>query len=87
MPEHGIIDLVSRAEGGPFYTRKQVADRVGRSIDTVTRWGKKYPKYHPTNKMPLGKSFVWLYTEADIERLSRFADSQMPGRKADEDVA
>ena len=77
----GIIDLVSRLEGGPFYTRKQVADRVGRSIDTIIRWGKEDPKNHPTHKMPLGKSFVWLYTEADISVLQAFAEKQRPGRK------
>jgi len=77
----GIIDLVSRAEGGPFYTRKQVADRVGRSIDTIIRWGKDNPELHPTHKMPLGKSFVWLYTEADISVLQEFASHQKTGRK------
>lgn len=79
MP-HGILDLVSRAEGGPFYTRKQVADRVGRSIDTIVRWGKEDIENHPTHKMRLGKSFVWLYTEADISRLTDFAGKQNHGR-------
>lgn len=77
----GILDLVSRAEGGPFYTRKQVADRVGRSIDTIIRWEKE-PMNRPTHKMNLGeKGFVWLYTEADVSRLTKFADKQRPGRK------
>lgn len=79
MTVPGILDLVSRAEGGPYYTTKQVADLVGRSPDTIRRWARIQ---RPSHKMELGDhSFVWLYTEQDVSRLQKFASEQKPGRK------
>lgn len=76
----GILSLVARAEGGPFYTTSQVATMVGRSPDTIRRWAKK-PECAPTHRMPLGKgkAYVKLYTDADISRLKRYALKQHAG--------
>jgi phage terminase Nu1 subunit (DNA packaging protein) len=77
---HGIQKLIDRAEGGPYFTRAQVADLLKVSTDTIKRWAENGGPA-PSHKMMTGeKGFVWLYTERDIERLTDWADEQKPGR-------
>lgn len=83
MNQNGILSMVARVEGGPFYTTKQVADRVGRSRDTIKRWRDEGSIPEPKHKMDLGeegKSFVWLYTEEDAEMIEAYATVVRPGR-------
>lgn len=74
--ESGIEKMVARVDDpeGPFYTIKQVAERLNCSRDTVRRWGA--PHGIPNHKMPLGdgskpNAYCWLWTEGDIETISR----------------
>lgn len=81
MNQHGILHLVSRVDGGPYYTVRQVADRLGKSTDTIRRWARTV--HAPSHKMDLGvegKSFVWLYTEDDIEIYEAYATIVKVGR-------
>lgn len=83
MNQHGILRLVSRVDGGPYYTIRQVADRLDRSVDTIRRWVNEGSVPAPTHKMDLGeggKSFVWLYTEEDIEIYEAYATIVKVGR-------
>ena len=73
--ESNYVSMVGRAEDedGPFYTIKQVAERVGVHPDTIRRWGQKLGI--PNHRMNTGSSdseaFVWCYTEEDIRALSK----------------
>jgi hypothetical protein len=74
--ESGIEKMVARIEDdeGPFFTIKQVADRLGVSKDTVRRRGTFLGI--PSHKMelcdpPKENAFVWLYTESDIAELNK----------------
>ena len=74
--DSGIEKMVARIEDpeGPFYTIKQVAERLGCSKDTVRRRGDSLGI--PTHKMelcdpPKENAFVWLYTESDIVALNK----------------
>lgn len=83
MNEHGILHLVARVDGGPYYTIKQVAERLGKSTDTIRRWVRDEVVPAPSHKMDLGeegKSFVWLYTEDDIEVYEAYSTITRPGR-------
>lgn len=92
MPKHrievkrpGIIDMVSRIPGGPYYTISQVATMVGRDPDTIRRWQKANAALKPTHQMPLGEDqstgqYVWLYTDADVRRLREYAATLRVGR-------
>lgn len=82
MKGHGIVDMVSRLEGGHFYTIGQVAQAVGRDKDTIRRWQQDHPELHPKHNMPLGEKGykVWLWTEKEVETLKEFARNQKPGR-------
>jgi hypothetical protein len=79
----GIIDMVSRVAGGPFYTIKQVSTMIGKDPDSIRRWQKANEDLRPTHQMPLGEDkgqYVWLYTEADVKRLREFSATLRPGR-------
>lgn len=85
----GIIDLVSRADGGPFYTVSQVAQMIGKSKEQVKRYWQLKPNLKPKYKMPLGEredNFVWLYTDDDVRALRDYASKQHPGRPKKEDL-
>lgn len=84
----GIVRMVSRIEGGPYYTISQVADQLGRDITTIRRWIKRNPSLHPTHKMTLGDGtkgqFVWLYTYEDISRMQDYVSTLRVGRPSKE---
>lgn len=83
MNKHGVLSLVSRIEGGPYYTYAQVAERVGKSKDTIIRWvneGSVPPPTHRVNLGEEGKSFAWLFTEEDIEIIEAYSYIVRPGR-------
>lgn len=76
MAQSGIEKMVERIDDpdGPFYTIKQVSERLGVSRDTVRRWGK--PLNIPNHKMNLGdgtkeNAYCWLWTEGDIAELEK----------------
>jgi predicted DNA-binding transcriptional regulator AlpA len=83
----GIVKLVHRIEDddGPFFTIGEVAERLGKSRDTIKRWVEENDDLVPErHQMPLGepggKSFVWLYTEDDIRRMEEFSSTIKMGR-------
>lgn len=83
MNQKGIMALVARVEGGPYYTITQVAEMIGKSTDTIRRWVKEGSVPAPTNKMNLGEegnSFVWLYTKEDVEMMAAYATIVQRGR-------
>lgn len=90
MPrEPGILEMVKRAEGGPYKTISQVAKEVGRSVDTVRRWvNDPRNSLGPSAKMNLGEDkgqFVWLYTPKDVKEIRQYARTVKPGRPRKED--
>jgi hypothetical protein len=77
----GIEKIVSRAEGGPWFTKNQVAKLLERHPDTIDRWQKEGKVLRPTHRMPLGdegESFVWLYSEDDVRAYQAYASSINP---------
>jgi len=80
----GIIDMVSRVAGGPFYTIKQVSVKIDKDPDTIRRWQRANPELRPTHQMPLGEEgsgqFVWLYTDADVKALLAYGATLRVGR-------
>ena len=80
----GIIDMVSRVAGGPFYTIKQVSTMIGKDVDSIRRWQKAHENLRPSHKMELGDGttgqFVWLYNDADVRKLREFSATLRPGR-------
>jgi hypothetical protein len=79
----GIIKMVHRIddEDGPYLTIGEVAEYFERSRDTIRTWGRSLGL--PTHKMQLGEhenSFVWLYTEGDIEELKKHSETIKTGR-------
>jgi hypothetical protein len=82
----GILEMVSRVEGGPFYTIKQVSRMIDRDPDTIRRWQKQEENEHlkPGHQMQLGDGttgqFVWLYTKDDVKRLREHSAKVRPGR-------
>ena len=85
----GILDMVSRVEGGPYFTISQMATMLGKDADTIRRWAKNNESLKPTHKMDLGDgskgSFVWLYTEEDVQRYREHAKTVKVGRPRKED--
>lgn len=61
------------------YTRQQVAEKIGRSHDTIRRWHKT-GVFEPHEYLNFGSNKVWLYTEEDIQAMRRIAREQGPGR-------
>ncbi len=81
---HGILALIERAEGGPFFTYRQVGEAVGRSHDTIRYWVEQGNIDPPTHRMPLGdngeKAWVWLFTQDDLEVIEAYSYIVHPGR-------
>jgi hypothetical protein len=71
----GIINLVAQVDSGKFKTIKQVAEIIGRDPSTIRAAVRNGKVEGATHKMLLGdgsgKSFVWLYTDEDIERFKK----------------
>lgn len=70
----------------PRFTTKQAADAIGRSTYTVQRW-RRDGTFVPSDGMWFGDVFVYLYTKADLRKMSKVAATQRPGRKATVDTA
>lgn len=67
----------------PRYTTQDVAEKIGRSRDTVVRW-RKTGLFVPSECADFGGVTVWLYTAQDIRDLRKLAASQHPGRKVND---
>jgi len=66
----GIHDLISGVEGGPYYTRSQVAKEVSRSRQTIIRWEKAgliTPREIPSDEAT--GQYVMLYTKEGLEEV------------------
>jgi predicted site-specific integrase-resolvase len=63
-----------------YFTVAEVAERCGRSVDTIKRWNKT-GLFKPSHVMRVGKLSVWLYSEQDIAEMKEIAVKQRPGRK------
>lgn len=79
----GIVELVHQSDhpDGPFKTIGEVAEYFERDRTTIKRWGRRLNI--PTHKMPLGdgtnpNSFVWLYTEKDIQKMEEYSGGINP---------
>jgi DNA-binding transcriptional MerR regulator len=81
-PVNGIHAAMSKT-GVTAVTTKDVAAAVGVSPDTITRW-RRAGLVKPATQT-FGKTFVYLFTEADIEICKRLHLEIKPGRKADGD--
>lgn len=68
-----------------FYTRPQVAELVGRSVDTIRRWHKE-GRYVATHFMSAGSIKVWLYNDDDIKALREVAEVTKAGRPANQEA-
>jgi hypothetical protein len=86
MSHPGIPDMVGRLDD-EYFTIGQVADRIGKSRDTIYRWFETHPELKPNRVMPLGdKGYeVTLYSAEDIARLAEFAETLKPGRPFEHD--
>jgi hypothetical protein len=62
------------------FTRRQAAQMVGRSLDTLRRWHAD-GTYKATHWRKIGQRKMWLYTEDDIARMRMIAAGQKPGPK------
>lgn len=62
------------------YTRAQIAERVGVSVNTVRRWHDT-GVYTPEHSKQFGNIKVWLYTDADIAPMKAIKNTLRPGRR------
>lgn len=67
-----------------MYTRAQVAEKIGKSRDTVRRWHEN-GTYKATHQETFGDVTVWLYTEDDVRAMKQIARHLTPGRKPKEE--
>ena len=80
-PPVPVLEAVRKLRGGPFYTVHEVAEKIGRSVDTIKRWQKNQEKLRPFYRLELSeKSFVWLYTDEDVSQLAEYARNVKSGR-------
>lgn len=82
-PPVPVLEAVKKLKGGPFYTVHEVAEKIGRSVDTIKRWTRNpnNKNLRPFYRLDLSdKSFVWLYTEEDVKRLREHAQTVRSGR-------
>lgn len=63
-----------------MFTRTQIAERVGVSVNTVRRWHDT-GVYRPDHSKDFGSIKVWLYTESDIAPMKNIRDTLRPGRR------
>lgn len=74
------INEAVRNMSPPRYTRKQAAELVGRSADTLVRW-RDTGVYRPSDSTWFGHIEVDLYTPKDIAALKKIAKTMKTGRK------
>lgn len=67
-----------------WYTRSQVAVKIGKSVDTIRRWHSN-GTYPSTRREKFGEVEVWLYSEEDVTAMKKIARTITPGRKPKED--
>ncbi|AKL88350.1 MerR-like transcriptional regulator [Gordonia phage GMA6] len=67
-----------------WFTRSQVAARIGKSVDTIRRWHAS-GIYKSTRQEQFGSVNVWLYSEEDVAAMKHIARTIRPGRVAKED--
>lgn len=71
--------LMSNIPDG-MYTRGQVADKIGRTRDTIKRWHDS-GTYKATHWHQSGKTTVWLYTDEDVAAMKQIARTIKSGPK------
>lgn len=71
-----IHQKVARLPGGPYYTVLQVAWILEKDPKTVKRWIRQGKTERASKYVRLHGEVVYLYTEADLERLRVFSESQ-----------
>lgn len=69
-----------------YYTRDQVAKKIGRSRDTLRRWMKS-GKFVPRYTMTVGKLKIWLFDDDDVKVLSDLVITTRRGRRSIEELA
>lgn len=73
---HGVTRQIP--EG--MYTRTQVAELVGVSVNTVRRWHDR-GVYVPEHSQQFGDLKVWLYTDDDVAPMKTIKNEMRPGRR------
>lgn len=64
----------------PYYTRDEVAKRLGVSPSTLAEWGEQDPALAPYGHALVGRRKVYLYTEADVVTLRAYQVLRYPIR-------
>lgn len=64
------------------WTAQQVADIVGKSLDTIKRWHSQGDVV-PSKEVEFGKTTVYLYTAEDVVAAQAFADTMYSGKRTD----
>lgn len=67
---------------GIHYTVSEAAELVGKSADTLRRW-RQTGFMVPSKKVTMGEQTIYVYTEADIERLRVLAQVTKRGKRLD----
>lgn len=86
MPRR-VPGLLVKVNSEGWFTISQVAERCGKSTDTIRHWQETGRIRRPRKKMLFGGKgeFVWLYDELYIEDCIQIAATIRPGRpKKDE---
>lgn len=80
-PWPGAASIRARIPPG-WYTRQMLAEKVGRTKDTIERWERADPPViKPDGYMEFGQLTVWLYSEEAAEEIRRMTNARKPGRK------
>lgn len=77
-PWPGANTMGSIAPPG-WHTKEEAARLVGRSKDTLKRWMQD-GTYEPGGFIQRGKLTIWLWSDADIERMRDIAKTKRSGR-------
>lgn len=71
----GFHKVISRLEGGPYYTVAQVAWIIEVDPKTVKQWIKQGKVDQATFQTEISGSLVYLYTDEDVERFRWYKEN------------
>lgn len=66
--------LISKLEGGPYYTVVEVAWLIERTPKTVKQWIRQGKTDPPSRYLEVYGERVYLYTEEDVERFRTYSE-------------
>jgi DNA-binding transcriptional MerR regulator len=79
VPKSPLGNTIKNVAPKGYYTRKQAADEIDRTVETLRRW-QQDGTFVPTHYMQCGQLQVNLYSTNDIKTLRKIAATKKRGR-------